>query len=95
MTKILVIGGGAAGLMAAVSAAKEGAQVTLLEKMPVLGKKLLITGKGRCNITNSCEMRDFIKNMPGNGSFLYSAFRAWTNQDMLDFLGQYGLETKN
>ena len=94
MNKILVIGGGAAGLMAAVSAAQEGAQVTLLEKMPVVGKKLLITGKGRCNITNSCDMQEFIKNILGNGPFLYSAFRAWTNQDMLNFLGQYGLETK-
>lgn len=94
MNKILVIGGGAAGLMAAVSAARYGGQVTLLEKMPVLGKKILITGKGRCNITNSCDMQDFIKNIPGNGQFLYSAFRAWTNQDMLDFLGEYGLKTK-
>lgn len=94
MDKIFVIGGGAAGIMAAISAAQQGGQVTIFEKMPTIGKKILITGKGRCNLTNSCEMTDFIKNIPGNGSFLHSSFRSWSNLDMIDFLSQNGLETK-
>lgn len=69
MKRVVVIGGGAAGLMAAVIAGREGAKVTLLEKMNYVGKKMGITGKGRCNITNACDMSDFIKNTPGNGKF--------------------------
>lgn len=94
MQQVLIIGGGAAGLMAAVSAAQHGARVTLLEKMKDIGRKLLITGKGRCNLTNSCDIPELVKNMPGNGSFLYSAFNAFSNQDVVDFFYQAGLPTK-
>lgn len=94
MKKVVVVGGGAAGLMAAVTAAQHGAAVAIVEKMQSIGKKILITGKGRCNITNNCEICDLIKNMPGNGQFLHSAFRAFTNQDAVDFFEQCGLETK-
>lgn len=94
MNKVLVIGGGAAGLMAAVTAAQNGAQVTLVEKMLTVGKKILVTGKGRCNITNDCEVRELILNMPGNGQFLHSAFRAFSSQDMVEFLENHGLPTK-
>jgi len=94
MKHVLVIGGGAAGLMAAVSAAQHGAQVTILEKMKDVGRKLLITGKGRCNITNSCDLSELVKNMPGNGVFLYSAFNAFNNQDLVNFFEQAGLPTK-
>ncbi|WP_371370836.1 NAD(P)/FAD-dependent oxidoreductase [Sporomusa aerivorans] len=94
MRQVLIIGGGAAGLMAAVGAAKLGAKVTVLEKMKEIGRKLRITGKGRCNLTNSCEIAELVKNMPGNGSFLYSSFHAFSNQDLIDFLNQVGLPTK-
>jgi predicted Rossmann fold flavoprotein len=94
MKKVIIIGAGAAGLMAAVSAAKAGAQVTVLEKMPAIGKKLLITGKGRCNITNIGDLDDFMKNMPGNGTFLYSAIHSFNNQDVIGFMSDYGVPTK-
>jgi predicted Rossmann fold flavoprotein len=80
--------------MAAVSAAEHGGQVVILEKMKNAGKKLLITGKGRCNITNACSIEELIKNMPGNGSFLHSTFNAFDNNDMIAFLNKWGLETK-
>ena len=91
---IVVIGGGPAGMMAAIAASQNRNKVILLEKMNMLGKKLLITGKGRCNITSSLYMADFIKNVPGNGKFLYSAFQNYTNQDIIQFLKEQGLETK-
>ena len=94
MKHVVVIGGGAAGLMAAVIAGREGAKVTLLEKMNYVGKKMGITGKGRCNITNACDMSDFIKNTPGNGKFLYGAYERFTNEDLLQLLHDAGLETK-
>lgn len=94
MKRVVVIGGGAAGLMAAVIAGREGAKVTLLEKMNYVGKKMGITGKGRCNITNACDMSDFIKNTPGNGKFLYGAYERFTNEDLLKLLHDAGLETK-
>lgn len=84
--KVIVVGGGPAGMMAAITAAKEKNQVILLEKMNMLGKKLLITGKGRCNITSSLPIEEFIANIPGNGRFLYSAFKQYTNQDVIRFL---------
>jgi predicted Rossmann fold flavoprotein len=91
---IIVIGAGAAGLMAAGQAAANGAKVILLEKNDQPGKKLLITGKGRCNITNTEEMPDFIKYLPGNGQFLYGVLNRFTNWDMISFLNDLGLETK-
>ena len=94
MKRVVVIGGGAAGLMAAVIAGREGAKVTLLEKMNYVGKKMGITGKGRCNITNACDMSDFIKNTPGNGKFLYGAYERFTNEDLLQLLHDAGFETK-
>ena len=92
--KVIVIGGGPAGIMAAISAAKSKNEVILLEKNHTLGRKLLITGKGRCNITSSLEMDDFIKNTPGNGKFLFSAFQQFTNQDMIQMLKENGLAVK-
>lgn len=92
--KVVVIGGGPAGMLAAISAAKQGIGVTILEKMNKCGKKLLITGKGRCNITSSLDMSDFIKNVPGNGRFLYSAFNNFTNQDIIEILKKHGVEVK-
>lgn len=92
--KIIVIGGGPAGMMAAITASQGGHQVILLEKMKSLGRKLLITGKGRCNITSSLGMDEFIKNTPGNGKFLYSCFQNYTNEDIIQFLKEEGLEIK-
>ena len=94
MKQIVVIGGGAAGLMAAVIAGREGARVILLEKMNMVGKKMGITGKGRCNITNSADISDFIKNTPGNGKFLYGAYERFSNVDLLALLHECGLKTK-
>ena len=74
MSKVVVIGGGAAGMMAAVSAAKKGHSVTLLEKNEKLGKKVYITGKGRCNLTNNCEVEELLQAVCVNRKFLYSAF---------------------
>ena len=92
--KVIVIGGGPAGMMSAITSAKQKNNVILIEKNATLGKKLLITGKGRCNITSSLEMEDFIKNIPGNGKFLYSAFQNYTNKDIINFLETNGLEVK-
>ena len=94
MPRVLVIGGGPAGMMPAITAAENGNEVTILEKMLSFGKKLLITGKGRCNITSSLYMSEFIKNTPGNGKFLYSAFQNYTNADIIEFLKKQGLEVK-
>ena len=93
--KVVIIGGGPAGMLAAISSAKNGNSVTILEKMNMCGKKLLITGKGRCNITSSLDMSEFIKNIPGNGRFLYSAFNNFTNQDIIDILQKHGVKVKN
>ena len=92
--KVIVIGGGPAGMMAAINASEKGHQVKLIEKMPSLGRKLLITGKGRCNITSSLDMSKFIENTPTNGKFLYSCFQNFTNQDIIKFLKEQGLEVK-
>ena len=88
--EILVIGGGPAGMLSAISAAKQGNKVILLEKMNSCGRKLLITGKGRCNITSSLPMDKFIENTPGNGKFLYSAFKNFTNKDIIKLLKERG-----
>ena len=91
---VLVIGGGPAGMMAAITAAENGNNVTILEKNSECGKKLLITGKGRCNITNATGMENFYKNIPGNSKFLYSSLSFFTNQDIIDFLDKQGVKTK-
>ena len=94
-SSIIVIGGGAAGMLAALFAARNGAQVTLLEKNEKLGKKVYITGKGRCNVTNACEdMQDFLREVPRNPRFLYSALGLFGPFDMLSLLSELGCETK-
>jgi len=92
--KITVIGGGPAGIMAAAAASANGASVVLIEQNPYLLKKLGITGKGRCNITNAADIQEFIPNIPVNGKFMHSAFYAFDNQDMIALLSRYGVETK-
>lgn len=91
---IVVIGGGAAGLMAAITAARQGAQVTLLEPNERLGKKVNITGKGRCNVTNDCDRETLLANIPGNGRFLYSALTRFTPQDTMAFFRELGVPLK-
>lgn len=92
--KVIVIGGGPAGMMAAITAKQMGHDVTLIEKNRNLGKKLLITGKGRCNITSSLNINEFISNVPGNGKFLYSAFNNFTNEDIINLMKEEGVEVK-
>lgn len=94
MNKIVVVGAGPAGMMAAIKAAENGARVTLLEKMKRPGKKMLITGKGRCNITNSAEIPELIKSIPGNGKFLNSCIRAFDNEDVQYFFNGLEVPTK-
>lgn len=91
---IVVIGGGAAGLMAAISAAERGASVTLIEKNNDVGKKIRITGKGRCNVTNACPTEDIFSNIPTNHNFLYSAIYSFTNYDTMDFFENCGVALK-
>ena len=95
MSKVIVIGGGPAGMFAAIAAAENGHQVLLLEKNEKLGKKLFITGKGRCNITNSSDMEVLFQSVVTNRKFLYSAFYAYDNQMVIDFFEQAGLSVKN
>ena len=94
MNKIVVIGGGAAGMMAAVRAAECGAAVRLLEPNEKLGKKLNITGKGRCNVTNDTDLDGLMQNIPCNGRFLYSAFNQWMPQDTMAFFEAQGVPLK-
>ena len=94
MDKIVVVGAGPAGMMAAIKAAENGASVVLLEKMKRAGKKMLITGKGRCNITNVAEVPELIKNIPGNGKFLNSCIRAFDNEDVQYFFNGIEVPTK-
>lgn len=94
MSKVIVIGGGPAGMFAAYFAAKNGHKVTLLEQNEKLGKKLYITGKGRCNITNASDMEDLFANVCSNEKFLYSAFYSYTNEQVIKFFETYGLHTK-
>ena len=92
--KVIIIGGGPAGIISAISSARNGNNVILIEKNNSLGKKLLITGKGRCNITSSININDFIKNIPGNGKFLYSAFQNFTNMDIVKLIEENGVKVK-
>jgi predicted Rossmann fold flavoprotein len=95
MTKnVAVIGGGAAGLMAAYQAAAHGASVYLFERNPNLGRKILISGKGRCNLTNTRELDEFIDHFPGNGKFLFSSLIKFSNKHLIAFLAKLGLKTK-
>lgn len=94
MKNTLIIGGGPAGLMAAISSAKNGDKVTIIEKMNSCGKKLLITGKGRCNITNNAQMDKFMENTPTNPKFLYGVFNNFTNKDIIELLESEGVKTK-
>lgn len=94
MSRILIAGGGAAGMMAAVFAARNGNQVELFEKNEKLGKKLFITGKGRCNITNAADLEDFFPAVISNPKFLYSAFYSFTNEQVISFFEALGVKTK-
>ena len=86
MAKILIVGGGAAGMMAAISAAKCGHDVHLFEKNEKLGKKIYITGKGRCNVTNACDVEDIFNNIVTNKKFMYSSIYTFDNSMVQDFL---------
>lgn len=92
--KVVVIGAGAAGLMAAGFAAENGANVTVIEKNKRVGRKIMITGKGRCNVTNDCDVQTYIRNVPVNGRFLYSAINNFTPQDTIYFFEELGLSLK-
>lgn len=94
MKQILVIGAGPAGMMAAIRAAENGAEVTLLEKMKRPGRKMMITGKGRCNITNAADVPEIIRNIHGNGAFLNSSMRAFDNRDVMEFFVEQGVPVK-
>ena len=91
---VIVVGGGAAGTMAAISAAKEGAEVALVEKNEKLGKKIYITGKGRCNLTNACETEDFFSSVNTNAKFMYSSLYTLSNFQTMDLFHEWGLPTK-
>jgi len=93
MSRVIVVGGGPAGMMAAISAANKN-KVTLIEKNPKLGKKLFITGKGRCNVTNSKDISEFFDNIPVNPTFLYSSLYTFTNENTMDFFNKLGIELK-
>ena len=92
--RVVVVGGGPAGMMAAITAAESGAHVTLLEPNERLGKKLNITGKGRCNVTNDTDLPGLLANIPRNGKFLYSAFTHWGSGDTMAFFERLGVPLK-
>lgn len=94
MKKIVVIGAGPAGLFASIQAARKGAEVVVVEKKDRPARKLMITGKGRCNLTNQADVQELIENIPGNGEFLYSAFYTYTNSQLVDFFNSVGVKTK-
>lgn len=94
MSHVIVVGGGAAGMFAAIAAAKNGHQVTLYEKNEKLGKKIFITGKGRCNITNAADMEELFDAVVTNSKFLYSSFYGYTNQNVIDFFEDSGVPVK-
>lgn len=92
--RIVVVGGGPAGMMAAIRASQIQQDVTLIEKNPILGKKLLLSGKGRCNLTNLCDLESFLKRFSKNGEFLRDAFKKFFNQDLINFFKERGLNLK-
>ncbi|MDP4118626.1 MAG: NAD(P)/FAD-dependent oxidoreductase [Bacillota bacterium] len=94
MPDIIVIGGGAAGMMAAIAAAQEGRDVLIIEKNKMLGRKMLITGKGRCNVTNIASREEMLKFVPKNSRFLFSAFRGFDNSDLINMLENEGVKLK-
>ena len=94
MNRIIIIGAGPAGIMAAIAAKDKNNEVIIFEKMRSVGRKLSITGKGRCNITNGAPIEDFFKNVPRNSKFLYSAFYQFTNEDLIKFMNKIGVKTK-
>ena len=94
MSRVLIIGGGAAGMFAAIWAARNGHSVSLYEKNEKAGKKLFITGKGRCNLTNACDMDTLFSSVVSNSRFLYSSFYGFTNQDLIEFFENIGVPTK-
>ena len=93
-SRVLIVGGGAAGMMAAITAADSGAEVTLFERNDGLGRKVRITGKGRCNVTNDCDMNEFLSNVPTNPRFLYTALSRFSTQDTKDFFEAAGVPLK-
>ncbi|MEG0371972.1 MAG: NAD(P)/FAD-dependent oxidoreductase [Clostridium sp.] len=94
MKSVIVVGAGPAGMMAAIKAAEKGHRVTLIEKNEKIGKKMFITGKGRCNVTSNKDIEDIIKNIPGNGVFMYSSLYTFTNQDVMDMIEAKGVKLK-
>ena len=94
MREVFIIGGGPSGMMAAITAAQKGNRVTIFEKNNKLGKKLFITGKGRCNVTNASDIEEIIENIPGNGNFLYSALYTFTNNNLMDLIEGEGVPLK-
>lgn len=94
MSRVAIVGGGAAGMMAAIRGAEKGHQVTLFEKNEKLGKKVYITGKGRCNVTNACETQEFFEHITGNAKFFYSAFYGFDNHAVMDLLEKAGCPLK-
>ena len=91
---VIIIGGGPSGLMAAIGAGEEGAKVLLLEKGTKLGRKLAISGGGRCNVTNRLPVDEMVRHIPGNGRFLYSAFSVFNNEDIIRFFERLGVPLK-
>lgn len=94
MNNVVIIGGGAAGMMAAYAASFNGAKVTIIEKNEKLGKKMFITGKGRCNVTNACDDEDFFKSVISNPKFMYSSYYGFNNQALMDFVEAHGCQLK-
>ena len=91
---VIVIGGGPSGLMASIAAGENGAKVLLVDKGTKLGRKLAISGGGRCNVTNRLPVEEIIKHIPGNGRFLYSAFSEFNNEDIISFFENLGIQLK-
>ena len=94
MGKVIVVGAGPAGMMAAGKAAENGNEVHIFERNSIVGKKIYITGKGRCNVTNDSDVENFINNIPNNPYFLYSALYGFTSEDTIRFFNSLGVETK-